>query len=322
MDLTVNDSKTSLSVNNIFEQPWWLDAVAPGHWKEIWVEENGEILARWPVVEKNNHIDMPQLTLTLGFWLSDHIVKSDTHYIKRKRVINLLLEQLPVNKSISINLSPEVEYFMPLCWKGFIIHPRISYRFNDLSNLDAIYGGFTKNLRQTIRSAGNKVTIKAIDDIEILTTLLDKTFRRQNLKNPWSKELVRNIYAACKKHNACHLIYAQDKDGNIHSGNLFVYDEKVCYDLISGSDPVYNNSGARTLVAWEGIKFASKVSQIFDFEGSQVEGIEHYFRQFGAKPVVFYHILKQNIWKRTWLDIAELMKHVVKKLIFYNHWRK
>lgn len=38
--------------NSVFEQPWWLDIVAPGNWKEIIIndEKTGEVLARFAYV--------------------------------------------------------------------------------------------------------------------------------------------------------------------------------------------------------------------------------------------------------------------------------
>ena len=37
------DSNNIQQVNSIFEQPWWLDAVAPGQWAEATVEKDGRI---------------------------------------------------------------------------------------------------------------------------------------------------------------------------------------------------------------------------------------------------------------------------------------
>jgi hypothetical protein len=301
-------------VNCVFEQPWWLDVVAPNAWKEILVEEDSEVIARWPIVIKRFGIGMPEMTQTLGFWLSDKVLKSDPFYNKRKKITNLLIEQLPRNKRINMMLNHNVDYFLPLYWKHFVISPHISYRINDLTDLNKIHQRFLRRVRETIKSANNNVIIKTIDDIEILLDLLDKTFRLQNRRNPISKELIRNIYSSSKKFNAGKLLYAIGKDGNIHSGSFFLYDENVCYYLISGTDPKFKSSGANSLLTWEGIKFASTVSKSFDFEGSMIEGIENFLRQFGGTPVVFYQIRRQNIF---W-EIFEISKPAIKSLLGYK----
>jgi hypothetical protein len=39
-------------VNSIFEQPWWLDAVAPNAWDCLEIKENDHVVARWPMVKR------------------------------------------------------------------------------------------------------------------------------------------------------------------------------------------------------------------------------------------------------------------------------
>jgi sulfur relay (sulfurtransferase) DsrC/TusE family protein len=310
----MRDNKTSAYVNSVFEQPWWLDVVAPNVWKEILVEEEGEIVARWPIVNKGNCIGMPEMTQTLGFWLSDKILDSDPFYNKRKKITNLLLEQLPRNKRIKISLDHKIDYFLPMHWKNYIISPLISYRIKNMTDVDAIYDLFNKRVKENIKMANSKVIVKTIDDIELLLMLIDKTFSIQNRKFPISKDLIRNIYSACKDYNAGKLLYAIDKDNNAYSGALFVYDKNICYYLLSGTDPKYRSSGANTLLTWEGIKFASTVSKSFDFEGSMIEGIENFLKQFGGKLIVYYQIRKQNIF----LEFFELLKPRIKSLIGYK----
>lgn len=295
---------TTPFANNIFEQPWWMEAVAPGSWREILVEENGRVLARWPLLFRPGEITTPVLTQTSGFWMADDITANDPYFTTRKKVTNLLIEQLPGGVKVDLNLDSAVTYFLPFVWRGFRVEPKVSYRFFDVSDPEALYRGFNPKTKQCIRTAQARVTVTTSDDIEPMNHLLFKTFNKQNLKNPWPPELVRRLYHACREHHAVHLIYAKDREGNIHSGNFYVYDEKICFALLSGSDPAWVSSGARTLLAWEGIRFASTVSRAFDFEGSMVEGIEHYFRQFGATPVVYYHVIRESARERAWREVS------------------
>lgn len=310
--------------NGIFEQPWWLDVVAPNAWRDIIVQEDGKIIARWPIVEINGGVRMPQLTQTLGFWMAEDVLENDIYYNRRKEITNLLLAQLPHNRNVNISLNPSIAYFLPLYWHGFNISPRVSYRVDLLGNLDPIYNRFSKNVKRSISKADKKVNVEASDDIEKLLVLLDKTFNRQNMLNPWPGELVRNIFAASQHNNACRLLYAQDANGNIHSGGLFVYDEKVCYYLIGAADPAYRSSGSQSLLLWEGIQFAGSVSRAFDFEGSMIEGIEHFFRQFGGTPVLYYQIQK-NKKSDGAIAFAKFRTYVVAKLkssMGFDNWFK
>ena len=40
------------SVNSIFEQPWWLDVVAPGRWSAAEVRRDDKVVARLPYVQR------------------------------------------------------------------------------------------------------------------------------------------------------------------------------------------------------------------------------------------------------------------------------
>jgi hypothetical protein len=308
------DNQTSEFVNSIFEQPWWLDVVAPNAWEEILVVEDNEIVARWPIVKKSIGIGMPALTQSLGFWISEKELDTDLYYNNRKRITNLLLEQLPRKKKINIMLNPKVDYFLPMYWQHFTINPRIIYRINDLTDINVVYNKFNRIVKGNIRSASKKVVIKSIDNIDLLVDLMKKTFSLQRRKNPFPEDLIRNIYCVCKDYNSGRLLYAIGENGQTYSGIFFVYDKNVCYALMGGTDPKYRSSGAFSLLLWEGIKFASTISKSFDFQGSMIEGIENFLRQFGGTPTVYYQIHKQNIV----LELFELLKPRIKSLIGFK----
>ena len=57
----------------VFQQPWWLDAVAPGRWDEVTCEEGGRVVARLPFVVRGRPrfrmLAQSSLTQTLGPWV-------------------------------------------------------------------------------------------------------------------------------------------------------------------------------------------------------------------------------------------------------------
>lgn len=306
----MKEEQLSPYTNNIFEQRWWLEAVAPDtQWQEEIVRKDDEVVARWMIPAGNSFI-MPPLTQTMGYWLSDKVA-SINQEDERKELINKLIKSL--HKEVDICLAPENSYFLPFYWAGFTVKPRVTYRINDLSNLDAIYDSFWPILKKRIKSAGNKVSVEESDDTDMLYVLLQKTFKRQQKSFHFSRERLRHIYEVAKAHEAVKLLFARDHEGNVHSGVLFLYDEKVCYYLMTGNDPEYRKSAANSLLLWEGIKFASKHSQCFDFEGSMIEGVETFVRQFGGNMTVYYQVSRMGFLK----TMQQQLKLKVKKLIHY-----
>lgn len=307
---TMNSDITTKYANSIFEQPWYLDTVTNGKWIEIKVEEKGEVVARWAVPCDNNKIAMPGETQTLGIWFAPDIKAS-----KQQKYIEELVKLLPKNSSFDIMLDPSNDYFLPFRWLGFKVSPRITYRFTDVSDIEAVRAKYDKTVRKNIKSARNKVEIIEEDNVDNLYAMLVKTFQHQGRKCPHKKEFINSIFEACNAHDGAKVITAIDKDGNVHASSLFVYDEKTCYYLIAGADPTFRASGAQSLVLDSGIEFASKHSKAFDFEGSMIEGIENFFRRFGADRVLYYQIEKKGFIG----ELKSLLKPRVKKLLGYKN---
>jgi hypothetical protein len=303
-----------LYTNSVFETQWWLDILAPDSWFEILIKDGEQIIARWPYVMRKNKILMPKLTPFIGYFIARDILKNDFNLNKEKEIIVELLSKLPYKKNIKIALNPCNKYFLPFSLNNFIVNPKITYRLTNLSDINIIYTKFSNMVKKNIKNAEKKLYLSIDGNIDDLVRLLKKTFKIQNRNSPLSSDLIETIYNTAKKHNSCRLIYAVDSKDNIHSGALFVYDLNVYYYLIGASDPEFRNSGANSLLIWEGIKHASQVSQIFDFEGSMVESIENFFRGFGGTPTVYYEIRKQCLF----MEIFELLKPKMKKLLKYK----
>lgn len=308
---------TTPYANSVFEQPWWLDIVAPGQWGEAVVMEGETVAARLPYVLQKGRITLPPLTQTLGPWMKPEYRQfqpGNTQLSKQKELIAALLGQLPRHKSFHVTFDSANEYILPYRWLGYRYEPEFSYRLTDLCDTDALYAALNKTAKKNIKAARNKTTLVEQPTAKMLMDLLDKTFGAQGRKWPHDRDLTRRIIEKSVENGYGKLLVAQDGEGNLHSGAFLLYDEKVCYYLLGGSDSAFRSSGAQSLVLWESIRFASTVSKAFDFEGSNVEGIENFFRQFGGSRVTNYCVIKQSFFA----DCLAMAKPRVKKLLGYK----
>lgn len=284
--------------NSIFQQPWWLDAVAPGQWSEVKVEKDGRVKARLPYLVKQKWglkiLTHPRLSQTMGPWTAPLAGKSGKRLGEEKHLCDALIEQLPECDYFGQAFHPSVTNFLPWHWQGFTQRTLYTYQLDDLTDLDAIWKGFGENVRNQVRKAQQQIVINPNADLETILDLNDLTFARQGLQAPYSREYVRRIEAACGVRNASLRLTAEDAQGRTHAALYLVHDPRSSHGLLLAGHPQLRSSGAGTLLLWEAIRMASQVTQIFDFGGSMIEPVETFFRNFGAKQVAYHHLTRMS----------------------------
>lgn len=286
-------------INSLFQQPWWLEAVAPGSWNEILVRKGEDIALRFPyVIQRKNgftELTMPGITQTLGPWLKPMQGKYSSQLSLQKELMSDMIRQLPPHDSFYQRFHHSITNWLPFYWNGFTQTTRYTYAIDDLTDPDRIWEGMKSNIRNKIRKAVKSgVKVVDTDDIETFLDLNELTFRRQGLPLPFTRDFVRRLNSACISKNARRIFITFGPDGRPQTGLFCVYDENATYNLLQGGDPELRCSGANALAMWESIKFAAGVSRSYDFEGSMIEPIEEFFRSFGAVQKAYFEISKMN----------------------------
>jgi Acetyltransferase (GNAT) domain len=283
-------------VNSIFEQAWWLDCVAPGAWSVAEVRRGDEVVARLPYVRSRKlglrMIVQPQFTQTLGPWLAENEGKYARRLESEKKLMEGLIEQLPPFDIFRMCFSHTLTNWLPFYWAGFQATVWYTYRIEDLSDLDRVQHEFQDQVRRGIRKAQQVVEVDHDFSLEELLRLDKQTYARQGLKLPHSYEVLRRLDAACAARGVRRVLGAVDAEGRTHAALYVVWDERAMYAIMSARNAELQTLGANTLLYWEAIRLASEVSRVFDFEGSMVEPIEHYFRGFGGRQTPYFGISK------------------------------
>jgi lipid II:glycine glycyltransferase (peptidoglycan interpeptide bridge formation enzyme) len=287
-----------MTTNSIFQTSWWLDAVMPNAWDTIELYQEGKVIARLPYAVKHKFgltlFTMPSLTQTLGPWINPLTGKYATQLAQQKELFTSLIKQLPYHDLFNQCFHYSITNWLPFYWHGFSQTTRYTYVIEDLADLDKIWNDIQSNIRNKIRKAQKEIVVRTDLGIEQFLDLNTMTFRRQGLALPYSRELVRRLDSACVDHQSRKIFFAEDAQGCIHAAIYLIWDERSAYYLISGSDPTLRNSGAIPLLIWEAIQFASTVTKKFDFEGSVIEPIEIFFRDFGAKQTPYFQVMHMS----------------------------
>jgi hypothetical protein len=303
--------------NTVFEQPWWLEAVAPGHWGEAVVRRDDDVVARLAFARHRRlgltTLVQPPLTQTLGPWLAPIEGKYARRLETEKKVLGELIQALPAFDYLQLSLSTSLTNWLPFYWAGFSATVRYTYRIEDLSDLDRVQAEFQEQVRRGIKKASSALEVRDDLPLDELLRLDRQNFARQGLEPPYSEALVRRLDAACASRGVRRLFGAVDSEGRTHSALYVVWDEQTLYPIISARDPELQTFGANTLLYWEAIRLAATVSRVFDFEGSMLEPVEHFVRAFGGRQTPYFAISKSRRRARAALIGRSIAKGLVRR---------
>jgi hypothetical protein len=280
----------------LFQEPWWLAAVAPGQWACAEVERGGQVVARLPYVVHRRHwhqvLTKPPLTPVLGPWLAASTAKGPQRLRLEKDYIEELVGQLPRCGHYTMACHPSVRNVLPFFWAGFELRVRYTYVLPDLSDPDRLWDGMMTNIRGDVRKARKSVVIRDDLDLHEFLTVYAKTFQRQGRQVPISLAVLERVDEVLQQRPARRMLFAVDARDRVHAAMYLVWDSRCAYYLLGGGDPELRSSGATSLLVWTAIQFASSVTRSFDFEGSMLEPVERFFRAFGAEQTPYYELRK------------------------------
>jgi hypothetical protein len=298
--------------SSVFARSWWLDAVAPGRWDYITIEEGGKVVAAMPIVRIGRNILMPPLTQTLGI-LYEPIRGSYPRIISKRQKLALeIIDQLPSFHSFSQHFNYNFTDWLPFYWRGFNQTTRYTYVLEDLNRLDNIMMGMRKRLRLEINRARGKFEITMDISNEDFNRLCKLTYDKIGIKYP--RSTVDRIIDACKENNSGRIFSAQSRTGEILATILFVGDFRSTYYLLSGSNQENDQPGVLSMLIWEGIKYAANFSMNFDFEGSMIERVSGKFRRFGGVQKPYSLIWKDNTIGFLRKKGIDLLSPIVKRM--------
>lgn len=289
---------TISQTNSVFQQPWWLDATAPGEWDSVEVEEQGEVVARLPFTVKKRHgmrvLGQPPLTQTLGPWIKKEPGAVQDQFLRERELFTKLIKKLPKFDIFQQNFHPDVTNWLPFYWLGFTQTSRYTFVLDSIKNTDALLSGMSNSTRKNVRRAERAITVSPRDDVKDVLDMAKLTFARQSLPLPYNDDLAYRIDDAASRFGKRIALSAADESGNTHAAIYVVGDERRMYCLISGIDPTPRKTDSGSLLQWKAIRAAAEHTDTYDFEGSMIEGIAQFYNKFGSAQTPYSAIGKRT----------------------------
>jgi len=282
----------------IFSQDWWLDATCGvDNWDVFLIIEKDKIQAALPFYLYRNHIiSMPPYTQTMGVWFAPF--SDDTKLIsvqeRRQTLCNQLIEKLKPYKSFLQNFHYDFTDWLPFYWHGYSQTTRYTYLLKDLKNTDRLLENMSQHTRRNIKKAQEQfqITVKRGIPIDDFLQIQEQTFERQHKRNTQDTNSLRRLIEVCRQRNQGDLWGGYDPEGRLHAVAFVVWQKQSAYYIAGGGNPALRHSGAHCLVLWEAIQYIAAYSDVFDFEGSMLPGVERFFREFGSIQTPYFAIQK------------------------------
>ena len=299
----------------IFMQDWWLDAVCAGkQWDVLLCVESADgshvlsvgeqdvqrerIVAVLPYLIRKRawmrYIIMPQMTQIGGAWLREDVA----HDVQKVEAIGqTLVQQL---SALQLDYyyqhypidSPLVEY---LRLQGFKVKERVTYRMEDLSNLDAVINAFSKNKKRQLQKALSLHADNNLNIEDFYRFHMD-CLHQQGKAISYSREFLLVLERKTKRLSQSQVLAIRNADEQLLAAAFLVWDKHSMYYLIPCYSPLHKDSGAGALLVLEAIKLARKLGVAFDFEGSMIRGVAQHYKQFGSTPTTYYSVEKYYHW--------------------------
>lgn len=306
----------------IFMMPWWLDAVCAGkEWDVLLVESRkiageplkveSEEIAGEPLKEESDeaateiigampyllrkrawlkYIVMPQQTQIGGIWVTPEITADRW---KTAEVCRAIKEQLD-----TLGLAYYYQQYLPgsLCVDamralGFKTRERVTYRMADLSDMDAVIAGFSKNKRRQLQKSLS-LRVDHTMDIEDFYRFHCECLAIRKRKISYTREFLLVLERKAKRLGQCAVLSVRNADNIPYAAAFLVWDKNYMYYLIPAINPAFGDSGAGALLVLEAMKMARDKHVLFDFEGSMERGTAKHYKQFGSTPVTYYSVEK------------------------------
>lgn len=229
--------------------------------------------------------------------LGNAIAKTDKEQQKQRNYIVALLAAIDEAGVVEFNLNLGHFDFLPYIWKGYLTTVRVSYKvtvdMNNVSNYNSTTRNYLNRLTKLVENETLNLEVdKKLDSFfELLETSAKQ--RNYNPKISHLKKLFNN--KAFTNWFCINISY----DNKLISGAVIVYDNKCMYNLLNATviegvegEQLSLIKQVNILTMHTALLQAKAQHKDFDFEGSMLQGVEKFYRHFGAVQSPYYRAVK------------------------------
>ena len=175
--------------------------------------------------------------------------------------------------------------------------PHRNVKLDLIYNYQSLYNNYNSNTKRNLAKA-SAARLEIDRDIKPETVIsLFAENRGKNVRHWKEKEYKRllDLIDTAIYHECCFVCGVNDIDGTTIGGGVFMCSHDRIIFLFSGVDETHKNKHALTFLLDYVIKEFSESSYVFDFEGSDNEGLARFYKGFGGAEVFYPEVRYNNM---------------------------
>lgn len=263
-------------------------------------EDDGQMLGAFHLYHDrkmgSSFIKTPHYIPHIGLVYGNRAQNEANHLSFNKKVIEQIcgfLEGLSYGV-VSIAMPPEVTDMQPFIWKKFKVVPNYTYRMNLSLSIEEIEKRFSPEHRNSIKKAvKGGVEVKSCTDYHVVKKMILHTLEQKKEKVN-EKNIDSILFDIAGPENS--FAFTAGMNNEVIAATFCLYDNNYCYYLLGGYKHDAKQHGAGALCVYNSILKAKTLGiPVFDFEGSMIKEVEHYFRSFGGELVPYFTVNKAKL---------------------------
>jgi hypothetical protein len=207
---------------SIFHEDWWLDALAPGRWREVSCSRGGRVAGYLRFVERSEGgmtiCEMPQITRFLGPVILPQPGKMEARIRSTYSIITELLDQVSRHDHVEMTLDTEFGNLAPFLASGYEVKVHPTFLLDCRPPVEQLWAGLRDKTKNLIRRARERRVVREIDDVNLFAS-----FYKNNLageESYFDLSLLAPAFAAAHARRQCKILAAVDPAGAACQGIL------------------------------------------------------------------------------------------------------
>jgi hypothetical protein len=221
------------------------------------------------------------LTHFLGPAVNSGNGSPNTRLLRRIGIIRDLVRQLPDIASFRQRMHRGVDDIVAFQMEGFESSVQFTYELKP-APAEALWRQMRDKTRNVVRKAENAYSIGHTTDAEEFVWLYKQNVLAMGWDETVDLDIAKRLLIGTISRGCGEVLTARNDDGVAKAAIFCVWDQSVCYYLLSTRTPDSGN-GAIALLLWAAIQKAAARKLVFDFYGLGYHGAVMFYTGFGAE---------------------------------------